>query len=60
LIPLATPMDAEIENLTAASILKKAGAVDRCIGVIKPDRPPDRVAHWNGVPRGEAFKQGYG
>ena len=56
-------MDAEIENLTAASILRKAGAVDRCIGVItKPDRLPgnDRVQHWNNVLRGEVFKLGHG
>ena len=63
LILLATPMDAEIENLTASSILKKSGAVDRCIGVItKPDRLPgnDRVPHWNKVLRGDIFKQGHG
>jgi hypothetical protein len=41
LILLATPMDSKIENATAAGIVIKAGAVDRCIGVLtKPYRLP--------------------
>lgn len=63
LILLATPMDTEIENATAASIVSKAGAVNRCVGVLtKPDRLPgnDRLAHWNGVLRGDVFRLGHG
>lgn len=63
LILLATPMDSEIENATASSIVNKAGALDRCIGVLtKPDRLPgsDRINHWNSILRGEAFRLGHG
>lgn len=63
LILLATPMDSEIENATASSIVSKAGALGRCIGVLtKPDRLPghDRIHHWNSILRGEAFGLGHG
>lgn len=63
LILLATPMDSEIENATASSLVGKAGALGRCVGVLtKPDRLPDydRINHWNSVLSSDAFQLGYG
>ncbi|KAF4312831.1 hypothetical protein GTA08_BOTSDO12006 [Botryosphaeria dothidea] len=63
LVLLACSMENDIQNSSAAGLLRKYGAIDRCLGILtKPDRLPrgDPVDRWEGILRGEAFRLGHG
>lgn len=63
LVLLACSMENDIQNSSAAGLLRKYGAIDRCLGILtKPDRLPrgDPVDRWEGILKGDAFQLGHG
>ncbi|KAK3062253.1 hypothetical protein LTS18_004513, partial [Coniosporium uncinatum] len=63
LILLACSMENDLENSTAASLVRKAGAEDRCIGVLtKPDRlaAGASIEMWHEVFSGRRFALRHG
>lgn len=63
LVLLACSMENDIHNSSSAGLLRKYGAIDRCLGILtKPDRLPrgDPVDRWEGILQGEAFQLGHG
>lgn len=63
LVLLACSMENDIQNSSSAGLLRKYGAIDRCLGILtKPDRLPrgDPVDRWEDILRGESFQLGHG
>ncbi|OJD36578.1 dynamin family protein [Diplodia corticola] len=63
LVLLACSMENDIQNSSSAGLLRKYGAIDRCLGILtKPDRLPrgDPVDRWEGILQGNAFQLGHG
>ncbi|EKG12798.1 hypothetical protein MPH_10041 [Macrophomina phaseolina MS6] len=63
LVLLACSMENDIQNSSAAGLLRKYGAIDRCLGILtKPDRLPrgDPVDRWESILRCDAFQLGHG
>ncbi|OCK79986.1 hypothetical protein K432DRAFT_393431 [Lepidopterella palustris CBS 459.81] len=63
LVLLATSMEGDAANSSAAKIVRKLKAESRCIGVLtKPDRLPqgDPIDVWKAMLSGKKFQLGYG
>ncbi|OMP86625.1 Interferon-induced GTP-binding protein Mx [Diplodia seriata] len=63
LVLLACSMENDIQNSSSSGLLRKYGAIDRCLGILtKPDRLPrgDPVDRWEGILQGDAFQLGHG